>query len=322
MESSDQHWVETLFSPHFSQDDFLNQVHQPQPLICEKLNLERASKMKEHYNMAMTKFQDKSGFHSEDSPSKLVKKHEPSLVGTKINNSKEETGEDSACWGSAHLDAGSEESTQETGGHLIWNAKEFAALRKEMQKEYSESNFLKLQLSFLKTEMVQLKAKCKKLLAEFNQTKQKLSSSRREILCKTAQLEQIQKESCKKDAKTEALQQELHQKSVSLRSLNADLREARGEILHLNLHRKDLQEELKMLKEQHHLENKLSAEKVKLHYDAEIRKIQRELQDAKRELDAEKATNAQNAKALEMLKKHFLAQPSPDLTENLRICFL
>ncbi|XP_060105539.1 coiled-coil domain-containing protein 160 [Heteronotia binoei] len=322
METSNQHWVETLFSPHFSQDDFLNQTHQPQPLICEKLNLERGGKMKELYNMEMTKFQEESRFHSKDFPSKLVKKHEPSVAGTKINNSKEETGGDSACWGSANLDAGSEESTEETGGHCIWNAKEFAALRKEMHKEHSESIFLKFQLSFLKTELVRLKAKCKKLVAEFDQTKQELSISRKEALCKTAQLEQIQKQSFKKDAKFEALQQELHQKSESLRSLNADFQEARGEILHLNLQKKDLQEALKKLKEQHHFENKLSVEKVKQHYDAEIRKIQRELQDAKRELDEEKATNAQNAKALEMLKKHFSAQPSPDQVENLRICFL
>lgn len=318
MESSNQHWVETLFSPHFSQDDFLNQAHQPQPLICEKLNLERASKRKELYNMAMNKFQKESRFHSKDSPSKLLKKHEPRLVGTKINNSKEETGGDSACWGSANLDAGSEESIEETGGHCIWNAKECAALRKEMHKEHSESTFLKLQLSCLKTELVQLKAKCKKLVAEFDQTKQELSISRRESLCKTAQLEQIQNQSFKKDAKIEALQHELHQKSASLRSLNTELQEAREEIMHLNLRREDFEGELKKLKEQHHFENKLSAEKVKLLYDAEIRKIQRELQDAKRELDAEKATNAQNAKALEMLKKHFMAQPSPEM----RISFL
>nr|XP_056715189.1 coiled-coil domain-containing protein 160 [Euleptes europaea] len=322
MESSNLHWVETLFSPHFSQDDFLNQAHHPKPLICEKMNIERTSKIKELYSMAMTNFQEESRFHSKDSPSILVKKHEPSLVGTKINNSKEETGGDSAYWGSANLDSGSEKSIEETEGHCIWNAKEFAALKEEMHKEHSESSFLKLQLSFLKTELVQLKDKCKKLVAEFDQTKQELSISRRETLCKTAQLEQIQKQSFKKDTKIEALQQELHEKSASLRSLTADLQQARGEILHLNLHRKDLQQELKKLKEQCHFENKLSAEKVKLQCEAEIRKIQRELEDAKRELDAEKATNAQNAKALEMLKKHFLAQPSPDLAKNLRICFL
>ncbi|XP_054852880.1 coiled-coil domain-containing protein 160 [Eublepharis macularius] len=322
MESSNQHWVETLFSPHFSQEDFLNQTHQPKPLICEKLKLETASKMKELYSMAMTKFQEERKFHTKDSPSKLVKKHEPSLVGTKINNLKEETEGDTACWGSPNLDVGSEGSIAETEGHCIWNAKEFATLREKMHKEHLESIFLKLQLSFLKTELLELKAKCKKLVAEFNQTKQQLSSSRKETLCKTAQLEQIQNQSCKKDFEIEALQQELYEKSACLRSLNADLQQARGEILHLNLQEKELQQEIKKLKEHQHFENKLSTEKVKLCCDAEIRKIRRELEDAKRELDAEKATHAQNVKALEMLKKHFLAQPSSDLAENLRICFL
>ncbi|XP_048369655.1 coiled-coil domain-containing protein 160 isoform X1 [Sphaerodactylus townsendi] len=322
MESSSQHWVEMLFSPHFSPDDFLNQAHHPEPLICENMNVARASKRKELYNMAVTTFQEESRFHSKDSTSNFVKKHEPSLAEAEINNSKEEAGGDSACWGSANLDARSEKNSEETEGHCIWNAKEFAALREEMHKEHSESIFLKLQLSFLKTELAKLKDKCKKLVAEFDQTKQELSSCRRETLCKTAQLEQIQIHSYKKDAKIEALQQELHEKSANLRSLNADLQQGRGEILHLNLQRKDLQQELKKLKEQHHLENKLSAEKVKLHCEAELRKIQRELQVAKRELDAEKATNAQNAKVLEMLKKHFLAQPSPDPAETLRICFL
>ncbi|XP_062998154.1 coiled-coil domain-containing protein 160 [Elgaria multicarinata webbii] len=322
MESSDHHWLERLFPPHFSEEDFFRGAHQPEPLICEKLALERARRTAELYNMATAKLQADQWLQRKGSPSKLIiNEHEPSLAGTKIK-SKEETERDSACCRSTNLDAASEEGMVKTKGHCIWNAKEFAALRQQMKKEHSGNLALKLQLSFLKAELVELKAKCKKLVTEFEQAQEELSHSRKERLCQAAQSEQIQRQCFEKDSKIEAFQRDLCEKSGSIRSLKKELQQAREEILRFDLQKKDLQQELEKLKEQRDFENKLATGKVKLHYDMKVRKIQKELEEAKRELSIEKALNTKNTKALEMLKKHFSGQPSSDVVQNLRLYFL
>ncbi|XP_053130038.1 coiled-coil domain-containing protein 160 isoform X2 [Hemicordylus capensis] len=322
MESPDQHWLEKLFPPRFSEEDFFSQVHQPEPLICEKLASERARRIKGLYNMAVTKFQEEKRPQRKESPSSLIiKRREAGLEGTKINISKEKTEADSA-WRTTNLDVGSEESIAETEGHCIWKAKECTALRREMHREHLGSLSLKLQLPFLKAELAELKAQRQKLVAGFEEAKQELSQSRKEALCKAAQLEEIQKQSRNKDAKIEALERELLEKSGRVRSFSKELQQAREEILRLELHKKDLQWELEKLKEERGFENKLSIAKAKLQHDEEIKKIQRELEEANRALASERALNTKHAAALEMLKKHFLGPPSSDPIENLSIYFI
>lgn len=323
MENSDQHWLEKLFPPHFSSEDFFSQSCLPDPLICEALASERAKRVEGIYNTVMTEFKEERRSQRKEPPSKLaVTELEPGLAETKINISKEETEGDSACWGSANLEVESEGSTVETEGHCIWKAREFVALRREMHKEHLGSLSLKLQLSFLKEELAGLRAKCKKLVAGFEEAKEELSHSRKETLCKGAQLQQLEKKNAHKGSKIESLKRELQEKSVTVNCLKKELQQARGEILQLGLLKTDLQQELEELKAQQDLRAKISAEKAMLHYEAEKRQMQRELEDARSALVAEKALNTKNSAALEVLKKHFSGPPSSDVTENLRICFL
>lgn len=323
MDHSNQHWLEKLFTPHFSEEDFFNGTHQPEPLICEKLALVRARKREGLCNMLMSKFQEEKTLGRKELPSKLiVREQDPSLKGTKINISKEETEGDPACWDAANLDVGSEERLAETEGLCIWTAKECAALRKEMHKEKLGSISLKLQLSFLKAELGKLKDQHTKLVAECEQTKQELSNSRKETLCKAVQLERIQRQSFQKDSETVSLKRELYEKSSSIRGLREELQQAREENLHLNLFWKDLQQQLEMLQNQRNFENELAVEKMKLLYETEIGKLQKELEDMRRELKTEKASSTKSTQQLQMLKKHFSVQPSSDPAENLSLYFI
>ncbi|XP_066496278.1 coiled-coil domain-containing protein 160 [Tiliqua scincoides] len=291
--------------------------------MCEELASERARRVQGIYNMVMIKFKEEKRSQRKEPLSKLfVTELEPGLAGTKINISKEETEGESACWGPANLEVESEGSIVETEGHCIWKARQLVALRQEMHKEHLGSISLKLQLSFLKEELAGLKAKCKNLVAGFEEAKQELSHSRKETLCKVAQLEQLQKQSLHKDSMIEALKGELQEKSATINSLEEELRQARVETLQLGLLKKDLHQELKELKDQQDFEAKLSAAKAVLHFEAERRKTQRELEDAERALGAERALNTENSKALATLKKHFAGPPSSDVAENLRIYYL
>ncbi|KAM7160791.1 coiled-coil domain-containing protein 160 isoform 2-T2 [Macrochelys suwanniensis] len=322
MENKGEHWVEKLFSPHFSAQDFFSQAYQPESLMFEKLALARAKRVEEIYNRAIKKCQEGKRLERKECFSKLiVREYEPNIVGAKINISKKETEGDSACCGAGNLDVGTEESLKKTESS-IWNAKELADLQQEMHKNHVEGVSLKLQLSTLNAELVELKAKYKKIQVDFENAEQELLNSKKEVRCKNTQLQQIQKDSLKKDFELQDLKQHLHEKSANIRSLNEELLQARKEIQSLDLKNKDLQQEVKKLKQQHDLGNKASIEKVKLHYDLKIRNIQKELEAVKSELSDEKLLHAKNVKALEILRKHFSAQPLSNTFDNLRVDFL
>ncbi|XP_042333781.1 LOW QUALITY PROTEIN: coiled-coil domain-containing protein 160 [Sceloporus undulatus] len=289
MKVSDQHWLERLFPPRFSEEDFFTQVHQPEPLICEKMSLERAKRREELYNVAKAKLQEGHGLQRERSPSILmINEDKSNLEEKKMQKLKEER--------ESIAESG------ETGGMSLERKRICSFKARVVQGAFRKCLF---QLSFLKAELGELKAKCKKLVTESEQVKDELSYSRKAVLCKDAQLEQVQGQNVKKDATIEALRRDLHEKSENTRVLKAELQKAQEEILHLDLDKKDLQLELKKLKEQQDFERKLAVEKVKLCYDMEVRKIEKELEDAKRELSTAKSLDAKNAKALEVLKKHF-----------------
>ncbi|XP_077778807.1 coiled-coil domain-containing protein 160 [Podarcis muralis] len=266
MESSNQLWLERLFPPHFSKVDFFSGSHQPESLICEKFALERARRTEQIYNKtAKASFHEDQQFQRKGSPSKLlVSEQELNLWGRKRENSRK------GCY------CGSE----------------------------GKNISLKLQVSLLKAELVELKAKYKTLVAESEQAMQELSDYRTEAWCKTGWLEQIQRQRFERDSKIEVFKQGLLEKSDSIRSLKEELKQRRGEVTHLKLQKKDLQEELKEFRERQDFQNKLLTENMKLCHDMEMRKIQKELEDAKGELDAEKALNTKSAKDLEMLKIH------------------
>nr|XP_006135365.1 coiled-coil domain-containing protein 160 isoform X2 [Pelodiscus sinensis] len=323
MENKDKHWVEKLFSPHFSVQDFFGHSDRPASLMFEKLALERAKRVEEIYNMAIKKIQEEKRLKRKECLSELiVREYEPNIVDAKINISKKETEGDSTSCGAGNLDVGAEESLKKTEGHCIWNAKELADLRQEMHKNHVEGVSLKLQLSSLNAELVELKAKYKKIQVDFENAEQELLNSKKEIRCKNTQLQLIQRDSLKKDVELQALKQHLHEKSANIRSLNEELLQARKEIQSLDLKNKDLQQEVKKLKQQHDLGNKASIEKVKLHYDLKIRNVQKELEAVKSELSDEKLLHAKNVKALEILRKHFSAQPLSNPFDNLRVDFL
>ncbi|XP_074863548.1 coiled-coil domain-containing protein 160 [Carettochelys insculpta] len=323
MENKDKHWVEELFSPHFNAQDFFSQSYQPASLMFEKFSLERAKRVEEIYNMAIKKYQEEKRLRRKECLSKLiVQAYEPNIVGAKINISKKETEGTSASCGAGNLDVGTKESLKKTEGHCIWNAKELADLRQEMHKNHMERVSLKLQLSSLNAELVELKAKCKKIQVDFENAEQEFLNSKKEVRCKITQLQLIQKDSLKKDVELQTLKQHLHEKSANIRSLNEELFQARKEIQSLALKNKDLQQEVKKLQQQHDLGNKASIEKVKLHCDLKIRKIQKELEAVKSELSDEKLLHAKNVKALEILRKHFSVQPLSNTFDNLRVDFL
>ncbi|XP_062820111.1 coiled-coil domain-containing protein 160 [Anolis carolinensis] len=307
--NSAQHWLEGLFPPRFCGEDFF---HQPETLICEKMGLERKKRREEFFNKARKELQK----DREKSPFRVdLTKDNPKLEEKETSVLKERAGSISA----SHLDAEPGEKVAEKEGRCLWNIKELAALREEMSKEHLENLSLKHQLSFLKAELAEVQSKCKKIMPELKRAEEDLRQSREERFCMEVLLKHTERENLKRDSYIEALKQDLLGKSERIRSLTKELQEAKEEILHLDLGKK----EQKRLKEQQESETKLAMEKMKLFYDAEIRKMGKALEEAKREQKREKALSSKLRKDLEILKRHFSSQAlSSDFGQKGRIRFL
>ncbi|KAM6251919.1 LOW QUALITY PROTEIN: coiled-coil domain-containing protein 160 [Spheniscus humboldti] len=159
------------------------------------------------YNTAITKILEEKAFKRKEWVPKLIaQEYEPKVVGAKTNISKEETDGDSACCGAGDLDVGAEESLQGTEGHCAWNAKAFAALRREMHR-----------------------------------SPRGLKATRGNPGGGTLRLQQRQRARFGKDLELQG-KQGLGEKSANLR-LNEELLQAREAALNLDLNSKDLQPE-------------------------------------------------------------------------------
>uniref|UniRef100_A0A7M4EKC0 Coiled-coil domain containing 160 n=1 Tax=Crocodylus porosus TaxID=8502 RepID=A0A7M4EKC0_CROPO len=222
------HWVEKLFSPHFTAQDFFTRAY-------------RAKRVEEIYSTAIIKFQEETGLKRKKCLSKLiVREAEPNLVGAKINISKEETEGDSACCGAGNLDVGTEESLKETEGHCIWNAKELAALRQEMHKNHLEGVSLKLQLSSLNARLRELT----------------LEQIERDSLKNDLELQALKQDLHEKSAHVRSLNEELLQAREEIQNLELKNKDLQQEFKKLKQQQEKIKRELESVKIE------LSAEKV------------------------------------------------------------
>ncbi|MEE6496645.1 hypothetical protein FKM82_002449 [Ascaphus truei] len=302
MEVEEKHWVEDLFTPHFSTDDFFHQTFEPDQLISEKLAKERAKRVEKIYHAALGKAQESQKLKRKEFLSKLIVRDYKS----------EQTAEQKRCITDQHGTCAScmrvnvvLPGTADRGEHCIWTGDELSALRHEMTKKQSEGARLKLQLNVGKIEISELKAAHKTTEKELEAVKEALTISRRESDCKSVLLKQMEKDRSKQDAELQALKKDLHGKCVMLCSLNKEVMKARQQIQELELNNRDLEQELKTLKQQQELKSAASIEKAKLKYRLEINKLLREMKTIKEEMNNGKIQHGRDLVALELLRKHF-----------------
>ncbi|XP_029462523.1 coiled-coil domain-containing protein 160 isoform X2 [Rhinatrema bivittatum] len=325
METREEHWVEKLFAPHYSAQDFLEQAHKPEASTTEKLARERAKRVEEIYNTAVKKFQEEQKLKGKKFNSNLIISDCESKLKEKeaqVRPPKKKRERTNACCGDANASLSAEECPQETEDCCIWNKKELVTLRQEMSRKHSEGFSQRIQLSTMKLELGDLRVRCKKAEEDLENMERKLAKSKRETKCKVVLLEQTQKDILKKNFELQVLKEELAEKSLNVNNLSKDLLNARKEIQELGRRNKDLQQELKAQKQDHDLMSMTATEKVKLQYELEIKKLYREIETCERELNAEKIQHARDLKALDLLRKHFSSLPLSQSTDNFQVNFL
>ncbi|KAM3910740.1 PHD finger protein 6 isoform 2-T4 [Leptodactylus fuscus] len=293
MASSKKHWVEELFAPRFSAEDFLHESFEPELLISEKLAIERARKLEGIYKAALCEFQEKE--KKRELLSKMITREssvQEQAVPTQ-NATCEKADNDSAA-------------TSKSSGHCIWNEKELNLLRSEMNKKHSEAAHSNLQLRACKLQISELKAKQKETERELEALKVALAGSKRANECKNVLINRLKKDGEKKEADLQALRKDLAEKCVLVQDLTTSLSKATSEMQHLHLQNTDLQQELQTLQQQQELQILIASEKTKLKYDAEIRRLQREKETLKEERQLERHQRDQDVAELDLLRRLYI----------------
>ncbi|XP_005990428.1 coiled-coil domain-containing protein 160 [Latimeria chalumnae] len=321
-DAEEQHWVEELFPPHFNVEDLLGgKSHHF--LISEKLASDRAKRVEEIYSVAVKQFQEEQKLKQKEYISKMtVREYKMDLCQTeKDSKGWQNTAEEKRAINCKRSDmlTSVEEGIKEIENHCIWTDQELALLRQAMFRKDLEGHFLKTQLLAMKTELENLKAKYKNLEDDLETKDRKLSESKQEMHCRTVHLEQIERENLKKDFELQTLKKDLQERSASMRVLNKELRQIKIQIQDLHFKNKELAQELKKLKQQHESEKLKMMEDVKIQYSLKVKKLQKEVETIKIELNTEKLQHARHISALEVLRKHFASLPLSNAVDEFRV---
>ncbi|XP_069798758.1 coiled-coil domain-containing protein 160 [Dendropsophus ebraccatus] len=298
MENSKKHWVEELFSPHFTAEDFLHGSFEPELLIMEKQGKERAQKVEAIYRAALCEFQEKEKKKKRDLLSKMIVRE--SLVQDLPAPAQHATCE---SYQKADNDSA---TTSNSSGYCIWNEKELNLLRSEMNKKHSEGAHFSLQLSACKLEISELKAKQKETERELEALKTALAASKRANECKSVLINQLKKEGEKKEADLQALRKDVHRKCAGVQELTTSLSKAAEEIRRLQLQNTDLQQELNTLQQRQELKVIIASEKTKLRYEGQIKKLLKEIETLKEERQLERHQHGQDVAELDLLRKLYI----------------
>lgn len=298
MENNKKHWVEELFPPRFSAEDFLHESFEPDLTMLEKLAKERAIKVAEIYQSAVCDYQKKEKKKKRDLLSKMIIR-ESSMQDQQDQPAPAQHATCESCQKRNNESAPSGKGS----GHCIWNETELNLLRSEMNKNHSGGAHFSLQLDACKLEISELKAKQKKTEKELEALKMALAASKRANECKSVLINQLKKEGEKKEADLQAARKDVHKKCVMVQDLSTSVSNASEEIRHLQLQNTDLQQELNTVKQQEDLKIIIASEKTKLKYDAQIKKLLREMETLKEERRMERHQRDQEVAELDLLRR-------------------
>ncbi|NP_001106570.1 coiled-coil domain-containing protein 160 homolog [Xenopus tropicalis] len=304
-----KHWIEKLFPPHFTVQDFFSQSFEPEQLISEKISKEKVKNVEKMYHNAAERCLEAGKWKRKEELSNIFS-YDPNIPDDQkekeppVGNLHDNV----TCPIAAHVD-----------DQCIWRENELKVLRHEMQQRYSEGAKFKNQLDACKLELSELKAKDKNTEQELGKAKEALTLSKTHIRNKGILVKQLQKDKLQKDSEIQSLKKDLHEKSVMINSLNKNLCIAGEEIQELKLKSKDLEQELITVKQQQGVKEGTLIENLKRNYILEKNKLLREIENLKEEERKREKTHSLNLAALDLLRKHFSSQSINTSTEVIQL---
>lgn len=306
--TSQRHWVEDLFPPHFSLSlsDLTRKPQEADEGTQEAWRLAQRKKAKDIYEEVKARMDAEA----------QIPKHKNIQVGEPLSDSKHkvrltgkvkrnESSRNEKAFGSRD---GDEENRTETVEDGLWSSGEIGILRKEFQKVKEEKQIIHIELKALQRHYKDLDKKYK-LQAELLNTKvNALKQSHQENTRLQLQNQHLIKDvrlQKSKLAMAEDDYKEVVEQRMKMRKEAIDLRKA------LSQTKQDLKEVRIKLSEadtRHRLETMEKEETMRSEYESQIAVLYQELGECRAELEKEQTEHRRSRKALDHLRIHFAQQ--------------
>ncbi|XP_039521706.1 coiled-coil domain-containing protein 160 homolog [Pimephales promelas] len=290
------HWVEKLFPPRFSFQNLLDNQTNEQCTSSTKspsthstnTDEPKMSHRRQIYLRALKEVQHTERLLKKEALAKRIISHEQPVNG-------------------ANSEKPSDQS--ETAGQMcIWNEGDISKLRAGFAEVEKDRWRLRQQLSCTEEQLkVEHKQKMK-LQGLVEKLEEQLSLSKKMASRQALVINDLKSESQKMNAQLHKLTIEVREKEVEADMWRTTLRKAKEDMQQITQERSNLMWELERVQAQWKSEGDRLEKAAQIENEAVLLKLQREVEQTRTDIHAERESHARTRTALELLRRHFSCQ--------------
>ncbi|XP_066506036.1 coiled-coil domain-containing protein 160 homolog [Hoplias malabaricus] len=293
-ERMEHHWVEKLFPPHFTFPDLLEgkseRTEEPMFNTNRFLHSERPDSKRQTYINVLKRIQ---------------KKEETirwSNLAQPISRDDQHRGvENKGSCGPDWVQSGKTEREEK----CIWNDKDISILRAALNEAERDRWRLKESLRSTEERLEREQEERKRLQDLLEELENHLDGSRKAASRSALGIRALKIEVHQKNTRIQKLFQQSLEKAQETDELRAELRRTREGYQQFKQECLALASELGSIKERQKMERARLVEEALYENQAATVKLQKELEEARAELRAEKVSHRRSLTALELLRRHF-----------------
>ena len=301
--SSQRHWVEELFPPHFtvSESELTKKPQQADKGTLEAWRISQREKVRDIYEEVKARMDADA----------QIPKHKSIQAGEPMRDRSRPVkleGDVKRVESSRGSGVKGETDKENVPNEALWSAGEIAILRKEFQKVKEEKQIIRIELETLRNEFDKLNEKCRRQNKALTGRESELKHLRQEKKRSSLQIEHLNKEvrlQQSKLAMAEDDYREVVEQRLALRKNLIDMRKEYSKAKH---DIKELKIALTESDTKHRLESLGKEEALKLDYESQIARLYQELTETREELEKEQREHSRSKKALDHLRIHFAHQ--------------
>ncbi|XP_036425030.1 coiled-coil domain-containing protein 160 homolog [Colossoma macropomum] len=291
-EELDQHWVEKLFPPHFTFQDLLEgkskTTEEPRIVLPD-----RTESRRQIYIDVLREVQEKEEKIRRSSLAKRMSRDEqPIAADVEKKDSCEMLKPD--CPGQIN-----------SREKCIWNEKDISTLRAALTELERDRWRLQQRLRSSDEQLKSEREERRRLQELLEEREEQLDCTRKEAARHALVVKALKMKVYQKDVQLQKLAKQSQEKAEEADGLRAELRRTRDGYRQIKQEHSDLAWELEKVKAQQKMEEARRVEDTRLEYQASTERLQKEVEEARNELRAEKERHGRSLTALELLRHHY-----------------
>ncbi|XP_052430139.1 coiled-coil domain-containing protein 160 homolog [Carassius gibelio] len=292
----DTHWVEELFPPRFTFQNLLeNQTNankpcsssmKPPSAFSTDIDEPHRSHRRDIYLKALKEVQQTERLHKKEALEKIIIR--PVDEGETTENPKDQS--------------------ETAGQRCIWNERDITKLRAGFEEVERDRWRLKRQLSCSEEQLKAEHHERMKLEGLVEKLEEQLSLSKKRAARQALMINDLKSESQKMNAQLHKLTIKVRETEEEADRWKTSLRKAKEDVQQITQERSNLAWELERAQAQLKSEGDRLEKAAQIEKEAVLLRLQREVEQTRSDLCAERESHAQSRTALQLLRRHFSSQ--------------